>query len=185
VSRGETAAVQAALNASNVPLLVFIELDFSTGFVRVTNASYNFDWNGYTWLGLGRVLRIAQVEESGAFRANALQFELSGVPSDMISVALGTHYQGRAARLWLAPLDDNFKILADPVLCWSGRMDTMSVSAGQQAVIAVTAESRLADLERPRVRRYNDADQRAAYPGDLGMQFVEQMVEKELVWGRS
>lgn len=184
MSRSLTGAVSAAFAASNVPLLVFIRLDFSTGLVYFTNASYAFNWDGHEWLGLGRVLKIDPVEESGAFRANALQLELSGVPLDLISVALATYYQGRDARVWVAPLDDNYQVLADPKLMWIGRMDTMSIVRGQQGIIRLTAESRLADLERPRVRRYNSADQKKVYPGDDGLQFVEQMVEKELIWGR-
>jgi hypothetical protein len=30
----------------------------------------------------------------------------------------------------------------------------------------------------------HDADQQAEYPGDLGLQYVEQMVSKDLIWGR-
>jgi hypothetical protein len=52
------------------------------------------------------------------------------------------------------------------------------------ASVVKNLESRLVDWERARVRRYNDADQQAEYPGDLGLQFVEQMVEKQLIWGR-
>jgi len=34
---------QAALEGSNVPYLVMVELDFAEGFVRLTNAGYNFE----------------------------------------------------------------------------------------------------------------------------------------------
>ena len=53
-----------------------------------------------------------------------------------------------------------------------------------QSEVLLTAENRLADWDRPRIRRYNDADQQSEYPGDLGMQFAEQMVNKTILWGK-
>ena len=61
----------------------------------------------------------------------------------------------------------------------------MNIEAGETATISISVESRLVDWERPRVHRYTNADQQIAYPGDKGLEFVAQMVEKELVWGRS
>jgi len=50
--------------------------------------------------------------------------------------------------------------------------------------IPFTFGGRLVDWERPRIRRYNNADQQVAFTGDKGFEFVPQMVEKELIWGR-
>jgi hypothetical protein len=183
VSRDITAAVSAALNAANVPLLVFTELQFASGTVRFTNASYTFTWNGHDWLGLGRMIGIDPVEERSDVQSTVIKLRLSGVPSDMISIALAEHYQGLPCRIWVAPLDSDYRVIGSSLL-FSGKMDTMQVKVSNPATITLTAVSKLADLERPRVRRYNDADQQAEYPGDLGLQFVEQMVEKQLVWGR-
>ena len=49
--------------------------------------------------------------------------------------------------------------------------------------VSVTAESLLADWDRPRVRRYNAEDQRLYYPNDKGFEFVPSLVEKQIVWG--
>lgn len=191
MSRSIGAAVQAALEAAHVPLLVFVELDFSGGFVRVTNAPYAFEWNGYTWTGLGRLGGIEAVQEGASLEARGVALKLSGVPlsgegdAENISIALNEHYQGRDARVWLAALDEQFRIIGDQKLVFLGRMDNMQIEAGRTATITLQAESRLADLERPRVRRYNNEDQQLAYPGDRGLEFAEQMVEKALLWGRS
>ena len=47
----------------------------------------------------------------------------------------------------------------------------------------LTVESRFAAWDRPLVRRYNNADQQTRYPGDKGLEFVEQTAEKQIVWG--
>ena len=64
-------------------------------------------------------------------------------------------------------------------------MDTMPIEVGAQASIQLTVESRLVDWERPRDRRFNHPDQIAEYPDDKGLEYVAQMAEKELVWGRA
>ena len=61
-------------------------------------------------------------------------------------------------------------------------MDTMDMLAGNEAKIVIVAQSRLARWEQAAAIRYNDAAQQAAYVGDLGLEFAEQMVSKEIIW---
>jgi hypothetical protein len=183
MSRGQSSAVDAALASGNVPLLSFVEMDFPSGFLRVNNSAISISWNGYDWLGVGRVGSIDSIEEGAGLESRGMRFRVSGVPQANIATALGQQYQGRSCKVWLAPLSSDHIVIADPVLVFWGRMDVMDIELGETATITVTAESRLADWQRPRVRRYTDEDQQAEYPGDKGFEFVAQMVEKELKWG--
>lgn len=185
MSRDITAAADAAFAAENVPLLVLAQLDFDSGTTRVTNNAFDVQWNGYTWLGAGNLGSAEAVQEGADLQAYGLVLRLSGIPEGQLAIALDEQYQGRGATIWAAPLDANHRIIDEPVIVFKGRMDTMPISMGATGSIELNLESRLVDWERPRVRRYNDADQQQEYPGDFGLQFVEQMVEKELVWGRS
>ncbi|HRT09404.1 MAG TPA: hypothetical protein P5233_13565, partial [Candidatus Paceibacterota bacterium] len=63
--------------------------------------------------------------------------------------------------------------------------DTAVITLGESASIQISAENKMADWERARVRRYTHEDQIAEYPADKGLEFVPQMVEKVLIWGRS
>jgi len=68
---------------------------------------------------------------------------------------------------------------------FSGRMDTMSIKdSGDTANISLTAESRLIDLERSRERRYTSEDQKIDYPNDKGLEFIADLQNQEIVWGR-
>jgi len=183
MSRTLTTAADNALAAGHVPMIVLVEMDFSTGFLRVNNSAVSFDWDGYTWLGVGRLGGIDPIKESGDLQALGLSFRISGIDPSSIALALGTQYQGRSCKVWLAPLTTEHTVIADPILIFWGRLDTMDIDLGQTATISVSAESRLADWDRPRVRRYNHEDQQIDFPGDLGFQFVPGMVEKELRWG--
>ena len=183
MSRTLTGTVESALGAGNVPFVMLCELDFSSGFVRLNSAGTDLAWNSYTWLGIGRLGSVEAIQEGDDLEARGVALTLSGIPSALLTPALTENYQGRSAKLWLAPLDSGHAVLADPVLVFSGRMDNMIVSLGETGTITLNCESRLADWSRPRVRRYNDADQQAEYAGDKGFAFVEQMVDRQIVWG--
>lgn len=180
-----TSTVISAMQADNVPMLVLVELQFASGTVRVCNAGYSFDWDGYTWTGLGNMGGISAVSEGEDLEMYGCTLNLSGVPPEMVAVALGSGYQCRPATVWLAPLDAEYQLLNGPVIVFRGRMDTMPIELGTSATIQLTIESRLVDWERPRERRFNHPDQISEYPADLGFEYVAQMAEKELIWGRA
>jgi hypothetical protein len=185
MSRTLTTAVANALAGEVVPALLLVDLDFSSGHLYVNNSALTFAWNSQTWLGLANLGSVEAIAEHSGLEMSGVRLTLTGIPSEMISIALGEHYQGRACVIYLAPLSSDYAVLADPVQVFSGRIDTMEISLGDTASITLTAESRLTDWERPRVRRYTHEDQLAEHPGDLGLEFVPQMAEKVLVWGRS
>jgi hypothetical protein len=182
--RDLTVSIVNALAGGNLPLLALVQLDFVSGTVRLCNAGYDFDWDGETWTGLGSLGKIGAIQESQELQMYGVTLELSGLPPEIVALAMGEEYQGRSAIIWLAPLDEGLQIIANPVIVFQGRMDTMQISMGQSSVIRLAVESRLVDWERPRIRRFNHEDQAAVYPDDKGFEYTAQMVEKELVWGR-
>jgi hypothetical protein len=63
-------------------------------------------------------------------------------------------------------------------------MDVMTIDeTGETCSITLTAENRLIDLERPRVRRYTSEDQKSLHPNDKGFDFVNSLQEAEIKWG--
>lgn len=173
----------AAVTAGHVPYLFFVELDFSTP-VRFCTAGYDVDWNGATWTGAGVLGSIEPIQEQAGTEAIGVRLTLSGVPSDLIAITLAEQYQGRSCQIWFAPLREDLRLAVPPVRLFAGRMDTMDTEVGDTATISVSAESRMVSWDKPRVRRYNNEDQQSRYPGDRGLEYVAQMVEKQLLWGR-
>ncbi len=180
-----TTAVANALAAENVTPVLFAEMDFASGFLRVHSAVGSYTVEGNTYTGVGTLGQVETVEESGELQAYGLRLGLSGVPNTLIGTALTEDYQGRALRVLIGVLDASHALVASPVVVFAGRMDNMQITLGPEAAsISLNAENRLIDWDRPRVRRYNNADQQAEYPGDRGFEFTEQMVNKTLFWGR-
>jgi hypothetical protein len=173
-----------AIQNSNVPYLVMVELDFVEGTVRLTNAGYNFVWNGHTWTGAGDLGSVSTIEEGTDLQMYGITLTLSGIPSQYIAECFGTGYSGRSAIIRLAPLDENYQILADPIIIFQGKMDTMPIKLGSQSAIQITIESDLIQWDRGKSRVFSDADQQSEYPGDKGFEFAAQLVDREIYFGR-
>ncbi len=184
MARDITAAARAeSLKGQGARPVLLVRLAFDSGVETLWSGRGPLQWNGETYVGVGDIGAVGAIEEGIEARAFGVELTLSGVPASRLSLALGEDVQGRRAEIRLGFLDTAGALVADPVLLFRGRMDSMNVSLGETATIALTAENRLADWDRPRVRRYAHADQQARFPGDLGFEFVNATTEKEIVWG--
>ena len=183
MTRGLTTAVANAVSAETVLRTSAVELDFASGVLRAAGSPCDISFGGSTYLGVGALGGISGVQESPELRSYGLTLTLAGVPRDAVAIAMGEHYQGRRATVWEVVLNPSTYLpLADPICVFRGRMDQMVVHLGETATIQLSMTNRLADWERPRLRRYTDEDQRRDFPSDDGFRFVPATAQKELVW---
>ena len=65
-------------------------------------------------------------------------------------------------------------------------MDVMIIrETGDTSTIELKLENRLIALERPNERRMTDEDQKNLFPGDIGFEFIPDLQDKQLVWGKA
>lgn len=187
MTRALSANMVSEITKDGLTPLVFLELDFSGGFVRVHNGRGTITWDGKSWVGTGHLLAVSAVEEATTLEATSMSFTLSGVPSALIASVYGEFSQGRPARVWFACYDFNTGgIITDPVQVFGGRMDTIGDDDdGQTSTIVIQAESHLADLGRPRKRTYTNQDQQRLFPADKSLRFVTGLQDKPVYWGTS
>lgn len=183
--RDGDAQVIAASGGEVVRPVLLSALDWPSGMVRLTSAPFNVTWGGNTYLGVGDLGEISRVEEGPETKSYGITLALSGIRPEYLNEVTTSPVQGRSCRLWFGMLDDSHQLIGDPLEIFGGRMDVATVEMGATCTITVSAESRLVDWERPRVRRYTHEDQQAAFPGDRGLEFVVGMIEVELLWGRT
>lgn len=181
--RDATTAAKNAAAAGHVRVAALVYFDFVSGAVRFASTPQSVTWDSQTWQGLGTFGKVGPVKEGAEQRAYSLDFTLSGLNAGLLATALAEDYQGRDAKMWFAYLDQDHQIIADPVLMFWGMIDTMDGLLGSLAEIHMIVQSRLARWEKAPGLRMNDATQQALYPNDRGLEFAEQMVEKEIVWG--
>lgn len=185
MSRGMNASNESAVAADTVAPILFADLDFKSGHVRVHSGLGTITWGGYDWLGVGTFGQVSGLQESAELQRKTVTYTLTGVPNDMIALVLGEDYQGRPAKVYVGFFSTTtYLMVADPELLDSGQMDVSKIKEGQDCSVTITAESRISSWSRPVVRRYTDAEQRKKYPNDKGLEFLSQSAQKEIVWGR-
>jgi hypothetical protein len=139
-----------------------------------------------TYQGIGTLGAISPVEETTDLAARGINFQLSGIPSAYVAIALTENYQGKECSVLFGALDATGAIVASPVTIFAGRMDVMSVADdGQQASIIMSAENKLVDFRRPREVRYTHEEQQNLFSTDLGLEFVNAIQEKQIYWGNA
>jgi hypothetical protein len=185
MSRDLDAATDSDAQASHVVPYTLIELDYESGPVRVASTPFDITYQGNTYLGVGRLGSVSAIQEGPEQKSYGVSMEMSGIPAEYFTEMSQERFQDRACRIWFGFLDAaSHRVSGAPIQIFGGRMDVVALQVGQTITATLTAESRLVDWERATNRRYTDQDQQRAYPGDLGLQFVQATTEMELPWGR-
>lgn len=185
MSRGLSAGMLSQIAASNVnPILLFYG-EFASGTVRMWSGLGNLSFDSQTWLGAGNLVQVSNIEETSEIKASGVVVTFNGIPADLLSLVLSDVKQGALGKIYLGFLSSG-AVVATPWLIFEGRIDTPIINEeAESCSIAITYESRLIDLSRPRTARYTDQDQKREFPGDLGMEFVLALQDKEIPWGRA
>ena len=153
--------------------------------LNVWNGIGDLSFGGNTYTGTGDLLSISQITETSDISATGINVLLSGVKTSLIAIAKNHEYQGRPLTVSLGAFDASGDLIADPVIVFSGFMDTMTISeSGAYSTISISVENKLVSFERSKVRRYTAEDQKIDYPADKGFEFVTAIVQKQIIWGR-
>jgi hypothetical protein len=161
MSRTIPSVVLNALDDDIISPFFAVELLFdSPNELRFWTGAGDLSYGGNTWVGTGNLLAISAIEEGSDLAVKGATLTFSGITTEILSLALAEPYQGRVCNIYLGITSDETALTQ----LFSGYMDQMN---------------------RPRIARYTSAYQKSVYPDDLGLDFVEDLQDKEIVWGRS
>jgi hypothetical protein len=184
MARGITSGLNTEVTASELEPIFLIDLEFDSGTLYFWTGVTPLTWDGNEYIGGGNLIGISPIAETSEIRAVGVNLTMSGLPASLISIALTEAYQGQPVKIRFGALSGG-SVVADPYLIFDGRMDVMTIDdTGETAHISLSAESRLIDLDRPRVRRYTPEDQKAEHPNDTGLDYVPVIPDVALQWGR-
>ena len=182
MSRDIAMVVANALGDNVIEPFFAVELMFDSGPLRLWSGIGAKTLDGEEYTGAGNFLRVSDIQETAEIQAAGATLTLSGVPSELLSLALNEPYQQRRARIFfglMGAADDMAEI-------FTARMDQMTLAEEPETcTIQLTVENILVDLERARVARYTNNDQQSRFPGDKGLEFVESLQKREVFWGRN
>src|SRR5450759_936696 len=121
-----TSGQQTELEKPVTRVVYFCEFHFVSGIQRVCTARQTITWGGFDWLGFGSVGNISQVEEAAGATSSALTFSLNIAQASWLAEAIGAveDYRGQPAKMYFCPLDEQFRLIDTPQICWRGLMDT-------------------------------------------------------------
>jgi hypothetical protein len=185
MARDLNSAFANAIIEPVVAPVFFFKAQFDSGSVLAWSGYGDISWGGDTYLGIGDFGGVDKVDETSDVRANGVTLTLSGIPSQLLAIALTEPYQGRPCTLFLGALNlTSGAIIGTPYPLISGRMDVMTIEEGADTgTITLTVENRLIELFRTKERRYTHEDQQIDFPGDLGLEYVAGLQEKPINWG--
>lgn len=182
--RNLSTEMQAVSTAEVVRPIMFVECEFDSGDINLWNGVGSLSYGGKNYIGAGNLLAVEPVSESTDLRANGTSVTLSGLNNTLVGLAKDEDYQGRALTVKLGAMDESNDVIADPVIMFSGFMDTMMLTeSGESSTITIDVENKLIQMDRSRVRRFTDNDQRIDYPDDDGFSFVTKIQDREIKWG--
>lgn len=183
------------------------ELEFDSGTLRMWTGLGSLFWGNKEFLGGGNFIGISPIEETQDTIAKGLVVSLNGVASTNIALALAERPRGRPFRLYLGvvstrryistedgdgrvELEDGSgyvllenNLFNSPYRIFSGLMDVIESSDnGETATLRLSVENILIVGQRTKLYRYTDLDQKKTYPNDKGLELINQLQDKELVW---
>jgi hypothetical protein len=191
LSLDSTASARIASGVRGVAWL--IDLEFTSGTLSFTTNGLNVEANSRTYLALGTLVSLGAVSESADSGPDALTVTLTVTNAAMFAAAMGDPavYRGRAMSVWLQLFDEAHQPAGAPVLRYRGYMDKVSIERSQappdggDALGKITLRCSRAGLARARRAeglRLTDAQQQIRYPGDTGLRYVRQLIEKPSLW---
>ncbi len=183
-NRNLTAGMLAEIAAQVMRPAFLVELETASATINIWSGVGTLIHDSKNWLGVGDFGSISAIPETSGINAVGLVLALSGIPSNMLTLALTDSVPFKPAKVWLAMLDSSGAIIVDPYLAFSGRTDSVKIDeGGETSTISISCESRMIELNRTRVRRYVEEDQIAEFPNDKGFEFVEELQDARLPWG--
>lgn len=181
------------------------EFYFDSGTIYLWSGLGDFTWAGNTYSGGGNLISISDLQENEGLEAANISCVLTGVPSTLNALALLENPRGRRMVIYLMFLSKNRLIVqengdkillesggailtesdlvGEPVRVFTGQMDTMTIDdSGAESSITINGESSRIIGQRAKKRRYTNEEQRKIFVNDLGLEFIPNLKDKELVW---
>jgi len=189
MARDITSDFNTAIKDTVVQPIFAIELEFSDGTLRF--------WTGYgditmtaggsskTFTGTGDLLTISPIGESSTLQMQGITVALTGIKSSLISTALTAQYTNRNGTLYMGLLNSSGAVIADVYTLFKGKMDVLNINEGAEtSTISLNIESRLVSFDLPLNRMYTLEDQQVDFSSDLGFEFIPDLQDKEIIWGK-
>lgn len=180
MARSVNSALLTALTSTEVEPYFAVEFNLDNAPIRLWSGYGDKTIGGSSYTGSGNLLSITGLEEVNDISAKSVTITLSGIPSDLVSMALAENYQRRSCTIYFGTRDT-----ATPIEVFSGLLNKMTIDdTGEQSSISVNIDSKLIRLERASNWRYTDASHQARNDGDDFFSYVAALQDVKVTFGK-
>lgn len=182
---GIDANITNRLGADTQLLFFAVKAQFDTETIRLWTGIDDITVDGETYTGAGTLLGIGEIEDTMEVKSSNCSFTLSGMDETVLNLALSEDIQNRKISLLMGYLSGGSNVSAGEITLFSGRMTNLTVNDDPNGMtVAINAENRLVDLNRPCNLRYTQQSQQIISSGDTGFKYVAAIQDKQINWGR-
>lgn len=164
--------------------VIFVEMYFATGPVRICTWNQDLFNNGVVFTAAGNLLQVSTIQDGSDVHARGISISLSGFDPTLLPLVLNDFQVGLPVTVYLGAFNSQTASqVSYSVIAWQGRTDEPTITVDEKsATITVACESMLIDLNTPVPWRYTNQDQQLFAPGDLGFSFVNSIQSIPIYW---
>lgn len=174
-------AAAAALAGRNPSIIQLLQI-LTTPPIYLNSSAVTIEAGGLLYYGIGTLGSIDTIKDTPG-GSQSLTLTLSGIPSDLLAVALQENVRGAVVRVHLGVYDPTTQVMLDMPLVFTGFIDQTPIEHGAStSTIPAIAMHRGETFARPKPFRNTDGDQQAAYPGDTSRRYVVAQSQHQDIW---
>ena len=187
MARTLTTALKNELLTNEIRPVHLLSIGFATP-VNITDNSFNLtssvSGSSITYTASPFLVATPTFTEETDLSKTSLNITLSGADQTFISTVLSENVVNDSVDIFRGLLDSNNALIADPILLYSGNIDTFQISESEtESIVNLTVVSHWADFDKKSGRQTNNNSQQRFFSTDVGMDFSSQTV-LDLKWGR-
>ena len=187
MARTLTTALKNELLTNEIRPVHLLSIGFATP-VNITDNSFSLtssvSGSSTTYTASPFLVATPTFTEETDLTKTSLNITLSGADTTFISTVLNENIVNDTVDIFRGLLDSNNALIADPILLYSGNIDTFQISESEtESNVILTVVSHWADFDKKSGRQTNNNSQQRCFFTDVCMDFSSLTV-LDLKWGR-
>jgi len=188
MTRTLSTAIKNELATGEIRPVHLITIGFGTP-VNITDCSFSLtssiSGSSVTYTPSSFLISVPSFSEETDLTKASLSLALSGADQTFISTVLNENVVNDTVDIFRGVLDSSNAIVADPILLYSGNIDTFQIDETEtESSVILTVVSHWADFNKKSGRNTNNNSQQRFFNTDVGMDFASQTT-LDIKWGRA
>jgi hypothetical protein len=175
--------LKATAESADFRYVVFVDLAFPSGNVRLHNSVGTFSFGGNEYYGVGGFGTIEAMVDSVQLVDNPVKLVLSSITPEIIDAIKTDDIYKRDADVYLCALDADGQLDGIPDNWINGFMETAELNIGKENAVVINIQTRASKLRKRNNKRFTIEEHQREFSGDLFFEFLPYLIDAEVQWG--